>query len=273
MATATANKKKADANANGRQRHPRADWPYRFEMMESGALSIDQDYQRPLTTFVETVAREYDPALVGCLIVSERANGTTTIIDGQTRWEAMRRNDEPAAPCLVYMGLTKAQEAQLFADLQTKRRGMATYLRFRAALVAGQEEAVAIAKITTGAGFDLSKDETPYTVKAIAALENVYRRDPELLVTVLRVIREAWPDKDVAYRTSGEMIRGLAVFLTRERNINTDRLVQRLKGITPQTLRHRANALKEGSGSGGGSPGYMADAILGVYMRRARGAG
>lgn len=235
-------------------------------------LFVDHDYQRPLTSFVEQVARDYDPALLGTLITSERNNGKLAVIDGQTRLEAMRRVNEPAAPCLVYHGLTRENEAQLFGDLQTKRRGMATYLRFRAALVARQPEAVAIADIVTEAGFELGREETPHTVKAIAALENVYRRDPELLARVMGVIAHAWPDADTGYRTSGEMIRGLAVFLTREKQVNPDRLVNRLGGVTPQTLRHRANALKEGSGSGGGSPGYMADAILGVYMRgRANG--
>jgi hypothetical protein len=64
--------------------------------------------------------------------------------------------------------LTRAQEAQLFSDLQTKRRGMATYLRFRAALVAEDEEAMAIAAIVREAGFELDVEETAHTIKAIA---------------------------------------------------------------------------------------------------------
>lgn len=249
----------------------RRTWPYRFELVPIERLFVDSGYQRPLTSFVETVAREYDPALLGTLIVSERDDGSMAVIDGQTRMEGAARNEEPALPCLVYSGLTREQEAQLFADLQTKRRGMATYLRFRAALVAKQPEAVAIAGLVQQAGFELDVLETPQTVKAISSLENVYRRDPKLLARVLAIIAAAWPEEATAYRTSGEMIRGISVFLSRERKVDEERLIQRLSTVTPQTLRHRANALKEGSGSGGGSPGYMADAILGVYMRgRAR---
>lgn len=255
-----------------RNRHPRSKWPYRFELVAVERLSIDHDYQRPLTTFVDRIAARYDPALVGCLIVSEREDGTIVIVDGQTRWEAMCRNLEQHAPCLVYMGLSKAQEAQLFSDLQTQRRGMATYLRFRAALVAGQEEAVAIAQIVTDGGFELSTTETATTVKAIAALESIYRRDPQLLVLVLELVRAAWPDEAIPYRTSAEILRGIALFWTRERKIDRDKLVERLASVTPMTLRHRANALREGSGSGSSAPGYMADAILGVYMARGRRA-
>lgn len=246
---------------------PPADWPYRFDLVPLDRLFVDVEYQRPLTSFVESVANDYNPALIGTLIVSERRNGRFAIVDGQTRTEGARRNDEAVLPCLVYSGLSRAQEAELFADLQTKRRGMATYLRFRAALVAKRPEAIAIAALVQNAGFELDVEETPKTVRAIAALEYVYRRDPALLDRVMHLIARAWPDPDVEYRASGEMIRGLAVFLTRETKVDEKRLVERLSDVTPKMLRHRANALKEGSGSGGGSPGYMADAILGVYMR------
>lgn len=246
----------------------RADWPYRFALIPHEHLFVDVEYQRPLTSFVESVANEYDPALIGTLIVSERGKDKFAIIDGQTRHEGMARNAEPLMPCLVYMGLSRADEAKLFADLQTKRRGMATYLRFRAALVAKLPEALAIAKIATDAGFELDKVETPRTLKAISALESVYRRDPELLERVLATIAAAWPDADTEGRASGDMIRGLDVFYRREDRIDDRRLVERLAKIPPRTLRHRANALQEGAGSGtGGRAGYMADAILGVYAR------
>jgi len=251
------NNRKGEANA----------WPYRFELVPLDRLFVDDRYQRPLTSFARTVAEEYNPALVGTLVVSERSNGKFAVVDGQTRAHGAGENDEPVLPCLVYSGLSREQEAELFADLQTKRRGMATYLRFRAALVAKKTEAVAIAALVQSAGFELDVDETPHTVKAIAALENVYRRDPALLDRTMRVIAAAWPNPDMEYRASGETIRGLALFLVREARVDESRLMDRLASVTPAQLRHRANALKEGSGSGGGSPGYMADAILGVYMR------
>lgn len=243
------------------------DWPYRFEVAPLDRLFVDKAYQRPLTSFAQVVAEDWNPALVGTLIASERSGGRLAIVDGQTRMHGASKNGVEGLPCVVYTGLSRSQEAELFADLQTKRRGMATYLRFRAALVARRPEAVAIAALVQSAGFELDTEETPRTVKAIAALEYVYRRDPALLQRVLDVIAQAWPNPETDYRASGEMIRGLAVFLTRESKVDIARLIDRLSAVTPAQLRHRSNALKEGSGSGGGSPGYMADAILGVYMR------
>jgi hypothetical protein len=66
------------------------DWPYRFEIIPLEELAVDSAYQRPLTSFWQTVRDRFNPALVGTLVVSERKNGSKWIIDGQTRWEAMR---------------------------------------------------------------------------------------------------------------------------------------------------------------------------------------
>jgi hypothetical protein len=54
----------------------RTRWPYRFAMVPLDRLFVDADYQRPLTSFVEEVARDYDPAKVGTLLVSERGRRT-----------------------------------------------------------------------------------------------------------------------------------------------------------------------------------------------------
>jgi hypothetical protein len=242
-------------------------WPYKFELVPLDLLTVDERYQRPLTKRVEKIVKDFKPHLIGTLAVSVRGDGIRAVIDGQQRLEALRILEEGPAPCCVYHGLTVEQEADIFADLQTERTGMATYLRFRAALVAKKPDALAIAALVNEAGFELSTTETPHTVKAISALEKVYRREPGMLLKVMQIIAAAWPDASTPYRTAGEVIQGLAIFLRREKRVNEARLIDRLSSVEPSNLRHRANALKEGSGSGGGSPGYMADAILGVYMR------
>lgn len=262
-----------DGGEGGKGKRGRRTWPYKFAMVPLDHLSVDHAYQRPLTSFADDVIANYDPALVGTLTTSERAPGHLAVIDGQTRLEGMRANGEPKAPCLVYTGLTREQEAQLFADLQTKRRGMATYLRFRAALVAKDREAMAIREIVQRAGFELDVEETSHTIKSIAALETVYRKDAALLALTMAIIQDSWPAADTEYRTGGDLIKGLALFLEREQRVDYEVLSEKLSAVTPRMIRHRANALMEGGGGGGGRSGYMADAILGVYMRgKGRGA-
>lgn len=244
-------------------------WPYRFELIAPDDLFVDEAYQRPLTSFWQEVRDEFNPALVGTLIVSERKNGTKAIIDGQTRWEAMKEQTLPACPCLVYSGLSKTQEAELFADLQTKRRGMRTYHRFRAQLVAKRPEQVKIAKAVTAAGFELGIHETPNTLQSIAALERAFRIDGngEHLTDVLEVIRQAWgtESKDAV---SAQIIAGLSTFIRGQERLDYERLVKRLKDVTPKLIQNRAAQIREGAGSGTGSARSVAQAIMSEYTRK-----
>jgi hypothetical protein len=209
--------------------------------------------------------------MVGTLKVAER-NGRKhvryAVIDGQTRLHGMRVNGEAVAPCIVYLGITKAQEADLFARFQTERRGMATYLRFRAALVAKKPEALAIAKIVTDEGYELGRELTPHTIKAISALETAYRRDPELLRATLQIIAQAWPDPDAEYRTSADVITGIHRFLEDNPQLDRDVLVEQLGATTPRAIRHRANSLREGAGGAGNRGTYVGKALVGIYTTR-----
>ena len=242
-------------------------WPYRFEIVALQELEVDARYQRPLTTFWKTVSEKFNPALVGTLIVSERGDGSKHIIDGQTRWKAMDDQGLPGAPCLIYEGLTMQQEAELFALLQTQRRGMRTYDRFRAQLVAKNPMAVGISRVVQDSGFDLSTRETPNTMQAIAALERAYRIDPDHLADVLTVIRNVWgvENRDAV---SAQIIQGLSFFLRTQEKIDYERLEARLRDVTPRLIQNQASQIREGAGPGTGTGRSVSQAILNIYMRK-----
>jgi hypothetical protein len=253
-------------------------WPYRFEIVQLDRLRVDEGYQRPLTNFWETVRDNFNPALVGTLVVSERKNGSLWIIDGQTRWSAMCEQgwesytDENGrvhngAPCLIYEGLNKAQEAQLFALLQTQRRGMRSYHRFRAQLVAKDKTAVGIAKVATNAGFDLGVEESRNTLQSIAALERAYKVSPDHLADVLTIIRDVWGTTEKT-AVAAQIIAGLSTFVRKQERVDYDRLKDRLRDVTPQLLINRAAQIREGAGPGTGAAGSVAQAILSEYMRK-----
>jgi hypothetical protein len=252
--------------------------PYRFAVVPLKHMMVDV-YQRPLTSFVDKIERDFDPALVGTLAVSERSKTRYALIDGQTRAEGMKRVGLQEAPCIVYEHLTPQQEAALFAKFQTQRRGMTSASRFNAQVIAGEEQAVAINEVVEGLGYVVAHNSSePGALRAVAALEYVYqgamdpraksrKKNPELLAQTMEVIKEAWPKlPDTA--KSAVMIRGLGWFLARDENVDTDRLAQRLAKTTPSELAKRAEALREGRGMSGNSPAYMAEAIESQYKRR-----
>jgi hypothetical protein len=260
--------------------------PYRFQIVELKHMIVDA-YQRPLTSFVEKIENDYNPALIGTLCVSERSKTRFALIDGQTRAEGMKRVGETDAPCIVYEGLTLQQEAELFAKFQTERRGMTSASRFKAQVIAGDVTAVAISELIEKQGFMVDHNSTePGALRAVAALEYVYRgtfdrrfkggdhTDPELLSDTLMIVKEAWPKlPDTA--KSAAMIRGLGWYLARDpdgsprtTDIDMDRLISRLTKVTPSDLAKRAEALREGRGMSGNSPAYMAEAIEAQYRKR-----
>jgi hypothetical protein len=243
-----------------------ADWPYAFEVLNVADLFVDETYQRPLTTFAARIEKNFDPALVGTLIVSNRDDGRYAIVDGQTRAAAIRKLDGHApqgVPCLVYYGLSQADEASLFARLQMERRGIASAHRFRAAVVSGDPEAIAIERIAHAAGYEIGEGSKG-CLSAVAALEKVYRRSPDMLERVLKILRAAWGH---AVMPNGELLRGMGYYMARN-GVDDDRMSARLATVTPSELKRRASALREGMGHGGGSDKYMAGAIEGVYRTR-----
>lgn len=258
-----------------------AAWPYRFEVVPLKHLFIDA-YQRPLTSFVEEIERDYNPALVGTLCVSERSKTKFAVIDGQTRAEGMRRLGESAAPCLVYHGLKPEQEAELFSLFQTKRRGMTTASRFKAQVYAGDPQAVEINDVVEGLGFEIGYNSIEArSIAAVAALEYVYHgarvgkkakatRDPELLARVLETIKASWPEVPATAKHM-KIIRGLGYYFTNEgHGADPEKLAFKLGKVTPSALAKRAQSLREGEDSTNDSPLYMARAIEAQYRKSVR---
>lgn len=243
-------------------------WPYRYEIVELSRLTVDHKYQRALTSLVDRIAEDFNPAMVGCLIVSERENGRLAVVDGQTRFRGAEKSKQvQAVPCLIYEGLTVADEARLFAALQRNRRNIATHERFSADLVAKEPMAMEIAAILKE--FKLAVGGKSDQLKSVAALESVYKRDTdgELLRRTIHVLQSAWPHGAVRDVYGADLIRGVARFLQGE-GVDDNRLINRLGRTNPGALKVRASNVREGKGGGGNASAHMAEAIMTEFSRR-----
>lgn len=256
------------------------DFPYEFLVVELAESFVDKDYQRPLSSFSEKIKEDFKPHLFGTLVISRRSRGNhpagtpLAVVDGQTRREGAMHNGIEQAPAIVFSGLSQADEAKLFAELQRERRNIASYYRFRASLVAGEEEAVNINRITTATGYVIgpnssqSEGNQNRAISAIAGLEKLYRRGPELLERALTIYREAWQDR---YVPNGELLAGMGWFLDARQDADDELLARRLSIRTPDELRRRASAMREGVGHSGALSKYMGQVIEGVYKSRSGG--
>lgn len=255
-------------------------WPYRFEVIPLKHMFTDE-YQRKLSSFVDKIAADWDPALVGTLVLSQRSKTRYALIDGQTRAEGARRNNIKELPAVVYTDLTVQQEAELFAKFQTQRRAMHSADRFKAEVISGHETAVKIDEITRKHGYVVHSNTATVNgltpINAPAALEYVYRGakdkraatrpSPELLERTLETITKAWPKKPESAR-SAIIIRGLGLFLAKEGRVDEERLATRLGKVQPTEIAKRAQALREGRGISGTNPRETAEAIAAQYNKR-----
>jgi hypothetical protein len=260
-----------------------ANWPFEFAVVPIKNMLVDV-YQRPLTSFVDKIEKEFDPALLGTVVLSQRGRAEYALVDGQTRAEGAKRVGLAALPAIVYKGLTVEQEAELFAKFQTERRRMHTVDLFNAQVHAGLEPQVHVARIARKMGFKMHEvaSQGKDHIAAPMSLVWVYNsctsgsraaENPQLLETTLEVISEAWPSSPIEAR-SAQLIKGLGYYLHHynddEKPIDVGRLIDRLGRVMPSELVKRAVNLREGRGASASSPKYMAEAIDSQYNRMVR---
>lgn len=99
-------------------------------------LNIDVSYQREIDSKprVAEIARGFDWALFGVLLVSF-CDGSYYIIDGGHRFRgASRRDDIKEVPCLVFEFKNKSEEARIFYLFNKQRKTVSTFDNHKAAL-------------------------------------------------------------------------------------------------------------------------------------------
>lgn len=233
-----------------------AQWPYEFAVTDTEAIFVDATYQRKLSEewVNKRTGDNFRPALVGCVVLSDRGGRKKqrfACFDGQHRLALVAAMDIRRIPSIIYQDLSPAQEAELFADLQTERRGMHPYMRFAAQLVAGNDRAVEIDAIARRQQFTVSDQKGPYTMTAVAALEKVWAWGPDILEATLWVIAEAYRGEV----PPGAAIRAIGYFLDEQglEAVDQGRLAQRLGTLGIAGLQKRAVGTRDARGGEGGT--------------------
>lgn len=167
-------------------------------MVNSALLIPRAEYQRVLhVEKIAHIAENFSEYVANEPKVSFR-DGRFYIFDGQNTVEARRTCNggmELPIRCKVFYGLTKEDEATLFA-IQT---GNATCLtageRLRANLVAENPDALYFVGITSNAGVEFAYDgiRAPWKIYCIETAYELYKQyGCERYVEMLRIINEAW---------------------------------------------------------------------------------
>lgn len=186
----------------------------RMEMVTPDSCTVDLEVQRPRDpSRIASLARKWNDVACGPCTVSRRPDGAVVILDGQTRFGALQLlglGDQPRET-VVYRGLTKSQEAEIFRILNnTKRPDVLTL--FNIACIEGDAEALKVRALVRKYGYVTLRGHKNGLI-AIKTVVDAYRRDQESLEATLRFIRETWGTaKD---SVNGTILAGLSLLIFR----------------------------------------------------------
>lgn len=151
-------------------------------------LKTDYSYQSPVNEKqVEMIVLNFDPKALHTIVISERADGSYYIIDGQHRVVALMRKGEISVECTVYRGLSVAEEAEMYRKIN-ERKPKSKNAFAKADLASGVKYAVEIDEVVRAAGFLVDYEKSGFALNAIKSYE------------ALRKVYEQWGAQHL-YRT------------------------------------------------------------------------
>ena len=168
----------------------------RLRWVRIALMKVNPLAQRDLNpNRVEHMAADFDLEQIGVPTVNER-DGHFYVIDGQHRIEALRVMGwgDQQIQCWTYLGLTEAEEAEMFLKLNDVLT-VDAMAKFRTGVMAGREVECDIDRIVRAQNCVVSRDRVPGGIRAVGTLRKVYTRSgPEALGRSLRIVRDAYGD-------------------------------------------------------------------------------
>lgn len=235
-------------------------------------LFIDHTYQHNLDeNRAKAYAADFKPSLLRTLVVNQRdpARPIYYVVDGQHRFAAIQLLDDwpETVRCEVFVGLTLAEEAMLYHELNTTPVRLHRLDDYKSLLVGKQPEAMAIDFAVRASGMVVDRHSGPNTVQCIGSVERVFRRyGAGTLTRTLRILHTAW--QTTPNSTPYQLVEGIAYLLDREKDLDERRLILVLSYSTPQAVVGKARIMA-GARSINTVQGAI-EAIRGLYDKALR---
>lgn len=206
----------------------------KVKQIPANQIHVDPEVQRDIIPArVKALADKMDLDGLGVLTVSDRGSNGIIALDGQHRLAALEQLGmaEWEVTCLVYTGLSVAQEAALFRRLNDTRK-ITPFDDFSKGLVEGDETCLAINEIVEAHGLRVKGYGGDGNVTCVSKLRQVYGINGvapvgEILDRTLEDSTEAWGVRYSAVEKN--IIGGLAiVHTTYAEEIDRPTLVKKL---------------------------------------------
>ena len=192
-------------------------------------------YARPINPRrLDKLIAEYDPEAIGLVLLSMRDTNPVryAIIDGHHRAEATLAKGITTLDALVYIDLTREDEARLYRRFGDYLKQTARD-RWAAAVIEHHPETLALQKIVESHGLYIivTGGQSTHGIQAVEGVMGVARdHGPQILSDTLAFLVESFPNDEKAFTAT--MLRGTAAFLVRYQNhpkFLRNRLVGRLQ--------------------------------------------
>lgn len=155
-----------------------------LQWVDKAKLYVDHTYQRDVQgqQKVNKIASAWSWPLCGVIIVNRRADGTWAVIDGQHRvLAALKRDDIPELPCIVFALPGIKEEAAAFQGANTMKSAMKATDNHRASVVAENPVAQKVNSLLVAHGYSVTPaSNVPHTTKAVATITKAVKDNPML---------------------------------------------------------------------------------------------
>jgi hypothetical protein len=225
-----------------------------FEWINKKSLSVDRSYQRDdeYKQKIISIAADWKWESCGAISVMKRKDGSYMVIDGQNRTlAAWRRSDISDLPCMVFLSKGIEHEASSFIEINTNRKPVSAYAKFRAKLVAADQSALEILSVLSDNQLILKADgKTPGAISCIAACQRLHAQSLSRFKATISIASDLARADDVG--VCNILIGGLSVLDRKVLNgFSNKRLVQRLYEIGAIALVDAARKMSYRVGKGG----------------------
>lgn len=209
---------------------PRAAPSREFILLRPDEVLVDPEVQRHFDKpHAKKLASRYRQDLTGLCAVSLRKDGRYYVLNGQHRCAAaiMAGMGDQPIHFEVYRGLSPAEEARLFLDLNDNNKPVGALDKFEKAVKAGDPVHVDIVRILDNFGLRVAASSVDGGVSAVKTLLDIYHSHvgtkpnsdspipagpmAQLLSRTLHVLTSAWGKDRNAF--DGLLMKGVAAML------------------------------------------------------------
>jgi hypothetical protein len=239
-------------------------------------LYVPTDYQRPAKNATSLanigyIKTNFNWASCGALIVCQLAKAKPpqyAIIDGQHRFLAAKAHGEIGElPCVVISRREAQDQAKHFVEVNSKRIKLHNLHEYRAAVVAGEPNAVMLANLLNRAKITVpqypigKKQMPPRVTAAIGTLHKMMDTYSEKqILWALTIIPEAYDDEPGVLRAS--LIKAMAEWIKRHPETDRNTMIRTLQQIDLDDLEKDARAYRAIEGK------RMPEAIMMVLEKK-----